>query len=203
LRVKAGGHANDTAAGSGATEVEFHGIGEDGFFAVDKVATAGASASQPTSRKFLRLLRAFVTGSGVYGDLDTPSHEDTITIENAAGTQDWGIILDTDFARAQTNIGAYTVPKGKRILIKDGYLNIDSPQDANVIIASRVGILIDSAPFPALRNNLEFTKISGFHELHFDVPVVFEELTDIIFCAKMAASTGDISVGFSFSLEDM
>ena len=69
LRIKSGGDANDTAAGSGARSVTLEGLDENFELATEALATAGASASSATSTTFTRLFRAYVTpdtGSGTY-----------------------------------------------------------------------------------------------------------------------------------------
>ena len=55
VRIKAGGDANDTAAGSGAQEVTVWGLLADLTFAKEAIATNGATVSTKTTQKFFRV----------------------------------------------------------------------------------------------------------------------------------------------------
>jgi len=82
LRIKAGGNANDTAAGTGAREVTVVVLDETGAQITETIATAGASASAATTVTAMRLLEAFVSKSGTYATGSVGSHADDIVIEN-------------------------------------------------------------------------------------------------------------------------
>ena len=71
LRVKAGGNANDTAAGSGARQITLVGLDATGNVITETLATAGASASAATT-KSLKLLQACCDESSAtyWNDLD-------------------------------------------------------------------------------------------------------------------------------------
>lgn len=203
LRVKAGGNAADDAAGLGAREVTIQGILGDGSYASEAVATAGASASSATSNQFIRIFRAFVSASGTYAGASTASHSGDIVIENSAGTEDWATISATDFGRSQTNIGAYSVPTGRRAILHTIILNVDSNKTGDILLFKREGILETSAPYEAMRLQLEFVGVTGEHELILPVPMIFTEKTDFGFMAKVDTGTADVSVDFAFLLEDL
>jgi len=101
LRIKAGGNAADTAAGAGARSIRLTGIHANGDEATEIIATAGASASVPTNAQLIRLYEAAVVNSGTYGTQAAGSHVGNITIENAAGTEDWAQIRLNGFPRNQ------------------------------------------------------------------------------------------------------
>ena len=113
LRIKAGGDANDTAAGTGAREITLVGLDETGSILIEALVTAGASASAVTTGTFMRLYTMSVSESGSYANASTSSHADVITVENGTGGTDWGTIdvVDT-FAGSRSNIASYSVPLG-------------------------------------------------------------------------------------------
>ncbi len=113
VRVKAGGHANDTAAGAGAQAVTVLGLDDTGALASESIELAGASASSSTSTSFWRIFRAYITPlrAGAYGGtLPTTA----IMIEDTAGANDMITILAGE---GQTQYGAYAIP-----LATTGYL---------------------------------------------------------------------------------
>jgi len=113
LRIKAGGNANDTAAGSGAREITVIYLDTNLAVQTETLATAGASASSYTSGNVFRLLRAYVSASGTYASASGGfSHSASITLESSS--EDWATIDATDIVRAQSQIACYTVPATDR-----------------------------------------------------------------------------------------
>lgn len=77
IRVKAGGNANDSAAGTGAQQI--HVIGLDANFdpIEEDIETNGTSASASTAQEFIRVHRIFVNRVGTYGGAnDIPGRAD-------------------------------------------------------------------------------------------------------------------------------
>jgi len=196
LRVKAGGNANDTASGSGARAITIVGLDATGELISETIATAGASASQPTSKTFIRLLDAFVAASGTYASQTAPSHSGNITIENGSGGTDWALISDGSFPRGDTEIGVYTTPKGRSGYVHHIRLSSDVEKKSNVVFFKRSGILETQAPYSAMTLITEYPHVSGTQLLEFDPPLFFPELTDFGFMAKIDASTVDVTVSF-------
>lgn len=196
LRIKAGGNANDTAAGSGAQEITLQGLDETGTVVTEAVATAGASASSATATTFIRLFRAYVSASGTYATSSAGSHADDIVIENGAGGTDWATIDSTDFARSQTEIGAYSIPAGY-----DGYLMntvgfTDSSKITTILFFQRTGILSAAAPYDAMRVVFEERVEGGGFEFKPEVPIKFAGPCDVGFLAKVNTSTAEVDVDF-------
>ena len=200
LRVKAG-NAADTANGAGARSVTVQGIDQNGNAVTETLATAGASASAATSATFIRLLRVFVAGSGTYATVTAGSHVGSITIENAAGTEDWALIDVTGAPRAQSQIGFYTVPLGYQAFIDNIYMTAESTKLISLQLYTRSGILETAAPYSARRLQSEFVGLEGSFAQRFDAPKgPYPELTDIGFLAKVSATTADVSIDFEIVL---
>ena len=194
LRIKAGGNASDTANGSGARSVRIWGINQLGDEVVEIIATNGALASAPTVATFIRVYEAEVYESGTYGTQDAGSHVGDITIENAAGTQDWAQIQLNGFPAATTGIGSVTIPRNHVGLLMAVQLNVDLTKSTSLIILKREGILDSAAPYKPIQKVQEFLGVSSSIKIEFDVPIKFTELTDIGVLAKVSNGTGAVSV---------
>lgn len=203
LRIKAGGHADDTAAGTGAQEVTIYGISPTGAEIEEAIATSGASASSATTLEFLRVTRAIVTKSGTYATATANSHAAAIVIENAAGGTDWMTIDFRDsVGNAQSQIGIFTVPLGKTAYVTQLQIDVDSTKTVDILGMSRSGILDTAAPYEPRRVLAEFIGVTGSLVDHFEYPFgPFPELTDFGFMAKSAGSAS-VSVDYIIVLID-
>lgn len=203
LRIKAGGNANDTAAGSGAREVTLIGLDETGTEVTETLATNGASASSATTTTFIRLYRLFVSASGTYATATTGSHSGDIVIENSAGTEDWATISSGVWAASQSEIGAYSVPLGKTAYVLSHAVNVDSSKNATVIFFQRQNILETSAPYTAMREVYDFAPITELFHISPHSPLgPYPECTDIGFMGKINTGTAEIDVDFEILLID-
>lgn len=202
LRIKAGGNANDTAAGSGAREVTLQGLDETGALVTEAVATAGASASSATTTTFIRLFRAWVSASGTYATSSAGSHSGSITIENGAGGTDWAVIDATVFPFGQSEIAAYSVPLGYTAFLHRFDIQISSTKVVDAVFFTREGILKTAAPYDAMRNKQYYPGIteSGFWKEFGHAPLRCPELTDIGFMAKVSTGTSNVSIEFDMTL---
>lgn len=195
LRIKSGGNANDTAAGTGARAVTLVGLDASGDVVTETIATAGASASAATTQTFLRLTDAYVSASGTYATQSAQSHAGTITIENAAGGTTWAVIQDTTIPRGAAEIGSYSVPRNRGLYIRNVRLQSDESNKSNVVFFMRTGILQTAAPFDAMTLLSEYPAISGFNVFRFDPPLRVPELSDVGFLANSNTSDITVSVG--------
>lgn len=201
LRVKAGGNALDTAAGTGARSITLEGLDATGARVSDTITTAGASASASTTQAFLRVSRAYVASSGSYATASAGSHAGDIVIEDTAGTQDWATLSATGFASGQSEIAVKTVPLGYTMYITHVTLGSDASKSSDVILFKRENILETAVPYTAMREQFKQTGLAGTQSLNPDVPFgPFPELTDVGWLAKVSTGTGTISAKFSYVL---
>ena len=194
LRVKAGGNAGDTAGGAGARSVRLWGLNASGDEVVEILATAGASASSLTTSSFIRLYQVDVYDSGTYGTQAAGSHLGNITIENAAGTEDWAQIQLNGFPSGVTGIGSITVPRNHVGLVSSIQINVDQTKTTDVLILKREGILQSAAPYKPIQKVQEFIGVSRSITIHFEMPLKFQQLTDLGVLAKVSNGTGAVSV---------
>lgn len=196
LRIKAGGNAGDTANGAGARSVKLWGLNANGNEVTHILQTNGASASAATDDTFIRLYLAEVYESGTYGTQAAGSHLGNITIENAAGTEDWGQIQLNGFPSGTSGIGSITVPRNHVGLITSIQINpeMNANRTTDVIILKREGILQTAAPYKPIVKIQEIIGLAATVEINFDMPMVVPELTDVGVLAKVSGGTGSVSV---------
>lgn len=198
LRVKAGGNANDTAAGSGAQELTLVGLNASGVEITETLATAGASASSATSNSFIRLYRCYVSASGTYATESAGSHSGDLTIENGAGGTDWALIGSADFPRAQTEIAAYSIQTGYTGYVISAVIYSDTSKTTDVILFQRGGILRAAAPYAGMRALHSVQVYGGTSEILFRSAIKIDAESDIGWMAKV--NTGTASVGVNFGI---
>jgi len=202
MRIKAGGNAADTAAGTGARAVTFIGIGPDGAQVSETVATAGALASAPTTQLFMRVYRAFVSDVGVYSaDMNTGSHAAAIVIEDTAG-QEWATILSTDFPEGQTQIAAFTFGVGQRGYLSGIHLFVASTKVVDFLLLQRNDILMDTTEIKAVRLVAELNAAINDVQFHFEEPIFFPPLTDVALLARVPASTAAVNAQMTFVVNE-
>jgi hypothetical protein len=203
LRIKAGGNANDTAAGSGARAVVLVGLDPTGAEITDTLATAGASASAATTNTYWRLLRAYVSSSGTYAIAGTSwSHAADITIEASGGGADWALIEGTATGFAQTSIGCYTVPTGYTAYIMCFSISAESTKPTDVVLMQRRGAVAAAAPYEALREVSQWVGLAAPYHIPAAIPCPFPELTDLVWFGKVASSTAAVEVQMQMLLLD-
>ena len=200
LRIKAGGNANDTAAGTGAREITLIGIDETGAEVTETLATAGASASSATTTTFMRLYRAYVSASGTYATAAAGSHSANITIENGLGGTDWAIIDDTDFPKSQSEIGAYTIPVGYTGYFLSAFGFVDATKTTKLLFFKREGIMETAAPYQAMRAVFEERLEGGEFTVEPKAPIYLGTGCDIGFMAKVDTTTAEVELDFEILL---
>lgn len=194
LRIKAGGDANDTAAGTGARSVRLTGLNATGDVVSETIATAGASASAATTATFIRLFDAEVVDSGTYGTQAAGSHAADIVIENAAGGTDWATIPVNGFATSNTSIASYTIPRGYTGFIEGINIAIEGAKIADVLMLSRGGVLDTAAPYQPIKRVHEWIGIESTYTDTFTMPLLFPELTDVGMLGKVSNGTASVMV---------
>jgi len=116
IRIKAGGNAADTAAGTGAQSITVTGLDENYLPVTDVIATAGASASTATTNTYLRVHSCYVTLVGS-GEVNAAG----ITIEAVTGGTTQALI---PAGEGQTEQMYNTIPAGKTGYIEEARISL-------------------------------------------------------------------------------
>lgn len=196
--------ANDTAAGTGAREITLEYLDNTGAVQTGTIATNGTSASTETISGVWRLPRFYVSASGSYAGVSTPSQEGTITIRVSGGGATWGVLglVDTAFGAGQSLVACYTVPLGKTAYILQTQASVDTGKSVDIMFFARRNSDETTAPYSALRVQNYYEgitdQITFTHKTHEAYPA----LTDIGFMAKTSTGTAGVSCEFELLLVD-
>ena len=203
LRIKAG-NVNDTAAGTGAREVILQGLDKTGAEIFVPLATAGAVASANSAEDFIRFHRGWVSASGTYATAIAGSHAGDIVIENAAGTEDWGIIdASAIFPKAQTEIGAYSVAVGHTAFVLRASTFTDSSKITSTLFFKRNGILQVAPPYEAMRLVFDQTLEGDHSDIHIRSALNnFEGPCDLGVMAAIDVGTASVHVDIEILVVD-
>ena len=166
-------------------------------------ATDGTTAVAITGT-WLRVYRAYVSSSGVYATAAAGSHVGDITIRTAGGAGvDFAVISNTDFPKAQTEIGVYTIPTAKTGYVHSMFVSVSSTRPADIIMFQRPNADDVTTSFSgAMREVFSFTGISGSTGAKPVSPIgPFVGPCDIGFMAKVGTSTGEVDCDFELLVE--
>jgi hypothetical protein len=196
VRIKAGGHAADDAAGAGAREIEVVGIDTTLAEVSETIATAGASASAATSAVFWRVYRVTVTSVGTYGAANT----DDIVVENAGGGTD---LILMSAGEGQSQHGRYSIPTGKTGYLLPVHVTVDSKKAANIRVFTREDLNDASVPVKPKRQRLHWDGIVGAFDFISRSPTLsLPALSDIWMEAWGDGAASEVSVNFELLLVD-
>lgn len=195
VRIKAGGDANDDAAGTGVRTVRVEGLDSSFLPATADLTTAGASASAASVQTFIRIFRAYGLTTGTYHG----ANADDIVLENGAGGTDLVTIVAE---RGKSQIGAYTVPANKTAYLTSWRAIVEGSKQANVRLMQYQNADTVAAPFDCQRLISQFGGLQGFAVEEFESYEVIPEKTDIWLEAEALSGTAIVSGEFSLLLVD-
>lgn len=193
LRVQAGGNAADDAAGAGAQVIEILGINSETLLLdSDTIDTAGASASSPTTKSFIRQYRAKPIEVGTYQATNTGN----IVIEDDAGNND---LLQITAGFGSTQFGAFSTPVNFAALMANVTFFVNSIQAVTLMafLAERFDDI--ATPFSAKRIIDSWDGVAGAFHLENSVFYV-PPLSDFWFEGAADAATGSASVNWDVYL---
>lgn len=143
VRVKAGGNANDTAAGTGARTIILIGLDENYNSVTDTLTLAGVSASSNSIVTFTRIYNAIVEEVGTYGGNNAAE----IVVEDSAGTANI-ITLDAhDGGQGRSLNCHFASPNNSLVWIIGLFYNVDTAKSNNVRLETLHDIDKIAAPF--------------------------------------------------------
>jgi len=123
--------ANDTDGGSGAQTVTVYGLGADWKEQSETVTMNGTTAVALT-KSYTRIFRAYVTTSGTYATATAGSHAGEITIRTSGAGASWALIKVNGLALGQTEIGVYTIPKGKTGYLVSLHAHVETNKQVDI-----------------------------------------------------------------------
>lgn len=195
----------DSAAGTGLREVTIEGIGADWRMLTQTVVPDGLNRVA-LGLPMLRVFRVYGSLSGSYATTTSPSHNSTLTVRDAGGADVWAKIEPYAgvVGLGQSEIGIYTIPKGKIGFVYTRKILIESAKAADVLFFARENADDITAPYSGvlrvkqLSRSMDIgTEYSGVSPMG-----VFVGPTDLGFRARGASTTTAVSVNFEILLLD-
>ena len=195
--------ATDNAAGVGAREVTL--IGLDSSWNIVQTTVIPAGLTPVTiDTDFIRFFKGYVSSSGTYATATAGSHAGTLTIRDAAtSTVIWAVIDASEVALGETEIGAYTVPAGKKALVKYWSANVDSKKSADILFSQRPNANDITSPYSGTMKVIDQAHgVVGEITRVLHAPMgVFDQYTDIGFLGR-ADSVSGIAINFEIQVSD-
>ena len=202
VRLKAGGNANDTAAGSGAREVTVYGLDDSWNEAEEAIATNGVLASLYTSTLWTRIDRERVTKSGTYATSAAGSHAAALITEDAAANI-WSEIPFDGFPFGTTEVASRSIAAGDVAYIIRTRTFTDSAKTTELLLFVRELADEVAAPYSGVMRVLEHYHLKGGPETQdfSDAPIKVVGPADIGFMARVDVGTAAVSAGFLLMIE--
>lgn len=204
LEVVSSDNTNDIAAGTGARSVTVEGISNtNGVWTREtQVIALNGTTAVAIPNDMLRVFRAYIDASGAYATEATPSHNSTITIRVAGAGATWATITPFGtFGLGQSEIGAYTIPKGYKGYILSKNVSVESSKAANVLMFKRENADTVAAPFEPMKViELERNLTGNQHVTTLSPLSVLTGPCDIGFLCDADSGTVDVSIDFEILL---
>lgn len=204
LRIR-GGDAADAATGAGARLVTLQGLDDSFENSFENLITNGTSASDPSSKLYTRLPRAFIPplGSGTYATV-TPlagSHAAAIIIEDTDGNE-WGRINATGFPYATTEIAAYSIAANEIGYLVHGDIFTDAVRTTDALMYTRENINQTEAPYSPMKVFKPFKLQGGQLILDFGLaPFAIRGPADTGLLAKVDSGVATVAAGFDLLIQ--
>lgn len=187
----------DDAAGNGLRKITVQGL-DTNYDLTEFDVEMDGTTPVAFSKDLKRLFRIKAKESGTYASQTAFSQAGTLTIRESGGGNTWAVIGEDSANKGlgQSQIGCYTVPRGRTALLMSYVFSIDSNQTCKFFIFQRNNANVESAPYDTFRIVREFDGINEHLDAHSKLPIqIFPEMTDIVFMSK-GTSASQVTVDF-------
>ena len=194
IRVKSGGHANDSVSGSGARLLLVTGIDANFTPIYDVIALAGAQASSATTNKYLRVFTIEVQAVGTYSG----ANDGIIVVETTTGVP----LIKMLAGYGKASSANYCVPKGKKMYLTKMEMLIEDNSPVHVRLWKRDNADITTGNMSSKKIVKSFDKISGKFVVNFSSYLEYGEKTDLWATGKSISGTSDINISYDVIFTD-
>ncbi len=177
---------DDTSAGTGARTVELQGLDGD-YNQISETVTLNGQTAVNTTKSFLRIYRMIVKTAGTGAQNAGVIYAGTGTVTLGVPANKYATIAIGD---NQTLMALWTVPAGHTAYILQTDITVATTQN-NKYCAVRLVARPDGEVFQVKD---KFVKSEGGHQQQYDIPLKFEEKTDIEVRAIGDSSGADIAI---------
>jgi phosphoribosylcarboxyaminoimidazole (NCAIR) mutase len=178
--------ADDTSAGTGARTVELQGLDGD-YNQISETVTLNGQTAVNTTKSFLRIYRMIVKTAGTGAQNAGVIYAGTGTVTIGVPANKYATISVGD---NQTLMALWTVPAGHTAYILQTDITVATTQN-NKYCTARLVARPDGEVFQVKD---KFAKSEGSHHQQYDIPLKFEEKTDIEVRAIGDSSGADIAI---------
>lgn len=192
MRIKAGGNANDDAAGTNTRQVTIQGIDSNWDLITEAITTAGASASANTTASFFRVLKAWSSQNGSYGG----SNAGAIVIESSDGATDMCTI---DAVDGVSHHAHFLVPNNHQALLLGWSCQTDQA-DAETQLVKRLTADVVAAPMAGIEMFDQMLDLKSDYVRKFEAPILLPEKTEIWVRGVDASGTSKVTARMDFLL---
>ena len=190
--------ASDAFTGTGCQVVFIDGL-DANFDPIEDIIIMDGLTPAFSTLEFIRVNFCVSVQAGVYGDTNTGSNIGIVTLTH----ETTGDVIDNIRAQAGvTDAVRYTVPSGKRGLLKDNVVNVSSSKPATITFHSR--IFAEDVTGPSYGSRVEgftITDVAGISQLINQNPFELPEKTDVWLSSKVTSGGGGAFVNTSFTIE--
>lgn len=191
VRVKAGGNANDTSAGTGARTILISGLDENWDEVVESVTLNGTSASAATTATFFRINSAETLTVGSYGG----DNAGNIVIENTSSLDELAYIPS---GLGNTQQAIYTVPADKTAFITKIKISVGQGNSADIRLFRIDNVDILAAPFGPKHFEWGVEDYSGADVFELSTYLQVNEKNDIFADSQRITGGGNARVSLDF-----
>jgi len=200
------GSTADGSAGAGARKVKVVGL-DATWNEVTVEVTMNGTTAVALGTQLIRVYRMYVSESGSYATIATPSHLGRITLRAAGAGATWCIIdtiegTATGFGIGQTQVAGYTVPNGYTGYLLSKTVTVESTKPASIYFFKRENA--DDVTTPYIGTMRLFEQNDGIAQpfnVNLKSPLqVFPAKTDVGFFAKVGTGTASVSTEFQLLL---
>lgn len=196
--------SEDTYLGIGAREITIEVINSLWEREVITINTSGTTAV-PLPIDVLRVTKWYVSSSGSYANPPTSiSYQGDLEIRELGNGPTWTQILNSPTTTGQSQIGAYTIPKGKTAYLLSKSIFSDTTKTADIYFFFRDNSDDVTAPYDGARRIIEReVGLSGGYNIDFTVPKgPYVGPAEIGFFGAVSQGNSDVSVEFELLLID-
>jgi hypothetical protein len=188
VQIRAGGNANDAAAGTGARVVQVEGLDASGDEAFAQLIPNGTGASAASLVEFSRVFRAYTLDCG-----SALSNVGDVVIETSStGTE----MVDIPAELGQSLASFYTVPAGHTAALKSLSVTVEGPSGGtNVWMLQRRGAGLAHRVVVFYSQIVDDTIVQEFRN-----PLIFPAGTDLWFRAQALSSTAAVSADYELDV---
>lgn len=198
--------ATDNNTGVGGRKVTIEGL-DGNFDPLIETITLNGLTAVPLINSFMRVHRAYVSESGSYVTITTPSHNGRITLRGLGAGATWFIIdtvegTATGFGIGQTQIGSYTIPRGYTAYLLSKTFSTETAKPASIYLFKRENSDDVTTPYSGIMRLFEQNDgiQSPFHVMGKSSIQTIPEMSEVGFFSKVLSGTASVSVEFQILL---